>query len=289
MYYNDYDRSWGRALKKTLYIDNVWALSKHASWLLAFFCGFMHLGAEKAFAQVTVGSTTSSTIAGSATLTFSHTPGAGANKLLLVAIGVGGTDNPGNTPPPTVTSVTFDGITMTEVRQGGWTAGGGALGSETRALIYSLVAPNAGPADVVITISSAADTRINASATTFTGVNQTTPLGTPERVQSGSNVGSISLTLSSTTTGDLIYSTATVDEGTSNQSISADVSQTSLWDVDGLDFMSSASSYEAGTGSAVTSIYNFGDNQDNSGIIVPIKRIECTLPNCGTVTLVKNP
>ena len=287
MYYNDYDRSWGRALKKTLYIDNVWALSKHASWLLAFFCGFMLLGAEKAFAQVTVGSTTSATNTNSATLTFSHTPGAGANKLLMVAIGLGNTVSSQGGAPPTVNSVTFNGTPMTLVES--------ALGLETRSVVYYLLNPSNGPANVVVTASSNTTgdgdpARINASATTFINVNQTTPLGTPVKVEESGNVGTLNLIVSPTTVNDIVYSAMTVDEGGSTPTITVAGGQTTLANQSGTGFESthSASSYEAGTGSSVTSTYTF-TAQDHSGIAVLVRGIACTLPNCGTVTLVKNP
>ena len=287
MYYNDYDRSWGRALKKTLYIDNVWALSKHASWLLAFFCGFMLLGAEKAFAQVTVGSTTSATNTNSATLTFSHTPGAGANKLLMVAIGLGNTVSSQGGAPPTVNSVTFNGTPMTLVES--------ALGLETRSVVYYLLNPSNGPANVVVTASSNTTgdgdpARINASATTFINVNQTTPLGTPVKVEESGNVGTLNLIVSPTTVNDIVYSAMTVDEGGSTPTITVAGGQTTLANQSGTGFESthSASSYEAGTGSSVTSTYTF-TAQDHSGVAVLVKGIACTLPNCGTVTLVKNP
>lgn len=287
MYYNDYVRSWGRALKKTLYIDNVWALSKHGSWLLAFFCGFMLLSAEKAFAQVTVGSTTSATTTNSATLTFSHTPGAGANKLLMVAVGLGNTVSSQGGAPPTVNSVTFNGTPMTLVES--------ALGLETRSVVYYLLNPSNGPANVVVTASSNTTgdgdpARINASATTFINVNQTTPLGTPVKVEESGNVGTLNLIVSPTTVNDIVYSAMTVDEGGSTPTITVAGGQTTLANQSGTGFESthSASSYEAGTGSSVTSTYTF-TAQDHCGIAVRVRGIACTLPNCGTVTLVKNP
>ncbi len=287
MYYNDYVRSWGRALKKTLYIDNVWALSKHASWLLAFFCGFMLLSAEKAFAQATVGSTTSATTTNSATLTFSHTPGAGANKLLMVAVGLGNTITTQGGAPPTVNSVTFNGTPMTLVES--------ALGLETRSVVYYLLNPSNGPANVVVTASSNTTgdgdpARINASATTFINVNQTTPLGTAVKVEESGGGGTLNLIVSPTTVNDIVYSAMTVDEGGSTPTITVAGGQTTLANQSGTGFESthSASSYEAGTGSSVTSTYTF-TAQDHSGIAVLVRGIACTLPNCGTVTLVKNP
>ena len=287
MYYYDYNRSWGRVARKTLYINNVTAFGKHALWLLILFCGFGLLGIEKTFAQVTVGSTTDATNTNSTTLSFSHTPGAGANKLLLVAIGLGNTESNNDASPPDISTVTFNGVPMTLVES--------ALGLETRSVVYSLLNPAAGPANVVInttssTVSGGDPARINASATTFINVNQTTPLGTAVKVEeSGSSVGTLNLIVPSTSVNDIVYSTMTVDEGGSTPTITVAGGQTTLSNQSGAGFQAthSASSHEAGTGSSVTSTYTF-TSQDHAGIAVAIKGIVCTLPNCGTVNLVKN-
>jgi hypothetical protein len=286
MYYNDYTS--GGVLSKTLNISKAFTLSKCPPWVFALLFGCILLGTGKSFGQITVGSTTSSTVTNSTTLTFSHTPGAGNNKLLLVAVGTGNTDSNAGGDPPTITSVTYDGAPMTLVIA--------SQGDETRSVLYSLLSPSAGPANIVVTTSSSTvqngdPARINASATTFINVNQTTPLGTPVKVeQSSSGVGTLNLTIPSTGANDIVYSAMTVDEGGSTPTITVAGGQTTLSNQSGVGFVAthSASSYEAGTGSSVTSTYTF-TAQDHSGVAVAIKPIICTLPNCGTVTLVKNP
>lgn len=255
---------------------------------LALFCGLILVGSVNAFSQITEVATTSATTTNSTTLTFSHTPGSGSDKLLLVAIGLGNTVSSAGGAPPTVTSVTFNGVPMTLVLD--------SRGDETRSVVYRLTNPAAGPANVVVTASSntvndGSPARINASATTFINVNQTTPLGTPDDFNTTSTgSGTLNLTLPTTTLGDVIYSAMTVDEGATAPTITVASGQTTLSNQSGASFVAthSASSYEPATGSAVTSTYTFSA-QDHSGIIVAIKRIECILPNCGSVTLTKIP
>lgn len=285
MYYNDYTS--GGVLSKTLNISKVLTLSKCPPWVFALFFGCILLGTGKSFGQITVGSTTSSTVTNSTTLSFLHTPGAGNNKLLLVAIGTGNTDSNAGGDPPTITSVTYDGTPMTLVIA--------SQGDETRSVLYSLLNPSAGPANVVVTTSSSTvqngdPARINASATTFINVNQTTPLGTPVSVENTGG-GTLNLVVSPTTVNDIVYSAMTVDEGGSIPTITIAGGQTALSNQSGSATYTathSASSYKPGTGGSVTSTYTF-TSQDHSGVAVLVKGIACTLPNCGTVTLVKNP
>lgn len=267
-------------------------LGKSTPFAVILFCGLIFLGSVTAFAQITVGSTTHDTNTGLTTLTFSHTPGAGANKLLLVAVGIGSTIptfSSGDDPtPPAITGVTYNGVAMNLVEA--------SIGTETRSNLYSLLNPPAGPADVVITAAGnqTADgrpIRINGSATTFINVNQTTPLGTAVKVESSGVGVTINLTVPSTGVNDLVYSTTTVDEGVDMQTITTNGGQTELSNQSGsaaYTATASASSYEPGTGSAVTSTYTFLA-QDHSGIAVAIKGIVCTLPNCGSVLLTKIP
>lgn len=260
--------------------------------------GFAVLGlsiclAGTAAAQVTYVGFASASGTGSATLTIPNVNPSGTNKLLLVSVGVGSTSptyTSGQDPtPPTVVSVTYNGVPMTLVQA--------TLGSETRTNLYSLTNPVNGPFNVVITLSGNVipgttpqyPIRVNGTAAWFTGVHPVTPLGTPSFVQSGVAGNPLNLTLASTTSDDLIYSTTSVDEGTPPQIITVAGGQTTITNQSGNSAISSATSYESGTGSAVTSTYTFAEGQDHSGIIVAVKALICPVPNCGTVTLVKNP
>jgi len=113
-----------------------------------------------AFAAVTSGSGSSSS-----SLTFSHTVSAGSDLALFVG-STAGAGAPGN-----VTSVTFNGDAMTEdwdvVAQTFLQNGG-----------FHLVPPDVATGDVVITWD-ATNNGNSGVAISLTGVNQTTPVGTP--------------------------------------------------------------------------------------------------------------
>ncbi|MCL4834230.1 MAG: DUF11 domain-containing protein [Caldilineaceae bacterium] len=150
----------------------------------------------------TTTSGSSASVASGGTLSFSHTPGTGSNRLLLVAVSIGNTGVSDETAPGTVTGVTFGGTPMTLVNTV-------HSGFAVRSYIYRLINPTASPsANIVITVGSKTSGVI-ASATTFTGVHQTTPLGTPASFTS--NAYTISGTVASAA-GELVYSTAAVDE-----------------------------------------------------------------------------
>ena len=128
--------------------------------------------------------------AGAATsLTFSHTVGSGSNRLLVVSVhlrdGVG-------TP---VTGVTYGGNALTAVPSGSANSGTGT--PENRTELWSLLDPPTGTADVVISLS--ASKNIVGGATSFFGVDQTTPLGTA--VAAGANSASPSVVVSSAADG----------------------------------------------------------------------------------------
>lgn len=95
------------------------------------------------------------------TVTFAHNNIAG--NLLTVGVGLYGGTN-------VVVSITFDGVAMTFGKQGVSDNG------STSAEIWYLKAPAIGSKNVVVT-TSVSNTFV-ADAGTFTGVDQTTPLGT---------------------------------------------------------------------------------------------------------------
>lgn len=127
-------------------------------------------------------------------LTFSHTPGSGSDRLLIVTVAVGGTDTGGTTA--TVSGVTFGGTAMTLVGSRSNPTSGTA---EARSYMYRLVNPGSAAANVVVTATGACT--MVAGATTFNGVNQTTPLGT--YVSAGGTGTSASVTVTSAT-GELV-------------------------------------------------------------------------------------
>ncbi|MCE9604990.1 MAG: DUF4347 domain-containing protein, partial [Planctomycetia bacterium] len=113
--------------------------------------------------NVAVNNTSSGSADGQASLTISH-QSTGANRLMLVGISF---DPHGDT----ITSVTYNGIALTRVGQ--------EYDASTHASveIWALVAPSSGIHDVVINTSGTSYNGLDAGVMTFTGVDQTTPLG----------------------------------------------------------------------------------------------------------------
>ncbi len=95
---------------------------------------------------------------------WSHTA-TGSNLLLLVAVALNSTSD-------LVTGVTYNGVALTRL------AMAVASGGTRRVYLYALVAPVAGTHTVVVSYSSTPN-HFAAAAVTYSGVDQTTPRGTP--------------------------------------------------------------------------------------------------------------
>ncbi len=235
------------------------------------------VGTPITIAHASTSSGSAASVANGGTLTFSHTPGAGSNRLLLVAVSVGNTGVSDEAAPGTVTSVTFGGTAMTLVNTS-------YSGIAVRTYIYRLVNPGSAAANVVITIGTKTSGVI-ASATTFTGVNQTTPLGTG--VGFG-HTGTTNLSGSVTSAvGELVYSSVAIDEYVNvQQSVTTTSGQTQLWNNSGFDWVSGASSIKDGA-SSVTVGYTFLDIEDCAMSAVSIKPATSTsIPNNPNITAV---
>jgi prepilin-type N-terminal cleavage/methylation domain-containing protein len=98
-------------------------------------------------------------------MTVSHATGSGSDRLMLVGISYN------NSGDETVTGVTYNGTALTQVGERNNL-------DDAQVYIYSLVAPESGTHNVVINFSSALDEGAIAGVMTFTGVDQSTPLGT---------------------------------------------------------------------------------------------------------------
>jgi hypothetical protein len=126
-------------------------------------------------------------------MTISHTtPVAGTNRLMLVGVAL----NPSQSE--TVSSITYNGASLSLV-------GSAQQASDTRVEIWSLVAPDTGTHDVVITFSANLLYGAKAGVITFTGVNQSTPLGT-YAAAAGNSTGPATVDVSSAT-NELVFDT----------------------------------------------------------------------------------
>jgi hypothetical protein len=129
------------------------------------------------------GTSSSSSSTNTNTLTWAHTVASGTNRALFVELAIDGLGAP-------VTGVTYDGVAMTFV---GRTSGNHAVE------IWSLVNPTVGTANVVVNFGG--NTAVAAGATTFNGVDQTSPTGTYVGAWGNSMESSVDV---SSATGDLV-------------------------------------------------------------------------------------
>ncbi len=127
------------------------------------------VNAQVAFDSVSQGNSTMSG-AGTHTLTFTHTTATTANRVLLLGISM----NITAVPTTTVTSVTYNGAPLSLVG-----AHNDASGTR-RVEMWFLLAPTNGGHNVIVTanLPTPGSVGVEAGATTFTGVDQTVPLGT---------------------------------------------------------------------------------------------------------------
>lgn len=185
---------------------------------------------------------------GSITFTLSHTVSAGDNRLLLVGI---------SQKNKLVSSVTYGGVNMTLVGEN--VSSGGA-----RMHIYMLLNPAVGTANVVVNLSVNPDKGIAVSATTFTGVNQTTPLGTFNSASGNSNTATTTV---SSAANELVYDVATFRNTTMTQA----AGQTALYNINtGGEIDGAGASTKAGAAS-VTMTWNAPTNHEWAIGAVPIK------------------
>jgi len=111
-----------------------------------------------------------------ALLTWSHTVGMGNNRILIV----GTAHRDGNR---SVASVTYGGTALTSIG-----AQNGA-GNQNQATLWYLINPPTGTANISVSLSGSSD--VTAGAASFTGVNQTTPLGTLNSLSGTSTTASV--------------------------------------------------------------------------------------------------
>lgn len=193
-----------------------------------------------------VGSTGS---ANATSLTFAHTVGTGRDRFLFVGV---------STQSIIVNSVTYGGVNVPNT-------GYVVNGTTSRIVVYSLVAPPSGTANVVVTIASAGE--VSAGATSWTGVHQTTPLGTFATATGTSNAPAVAV---ASAAGDVVHDALGVNS-TSISSFGAN--QAGRWISTSPGTVSnivSAASTESGAAS-VTMSYGLGASKSWSIVAVPIK------------------
>jgi hypothetical protein len=213
-------------------------------------------------------------------VSFSHTTGTGTNRLMLVGVSwnCGTTDR-------TISSITFtpDGglaLSLTEVKTQlyNWSS------NYRYTAIYSLLSPDSGvPGTVHIAFSGAVSNGIIAGAANFAGVDQTTPLGTPDgAVGTGNNSSGTpnpAVTLTGLGGDELVFDSVFIGVSSTSHAITADSGQSELWNVSGYSLSTSfnglgAASTKEATGTSATMSWttvNFGSTTTRWAIAaVPI-------------------
>jgi hypothetical protein len=160
-------------------------------------------------------SMTRSTAASS--ISWSHTTGAGNNRLLLVTIGV----HVATGTPTTVTSVTYGGIPLTQVT----TALYSATAPRVRTYVFQLINPTSGTN--TITVNFAAATLSVAGAVTYTGVDQNSPIQTSSTSTGSGTTASSSVTV--TGSGRLLFGYLGGHRTTNTWTITEGTGQTNRW------------------------------------------------------------
>ena len=157
------------------------------------------------------GAASSGSTSGGSSITISHTT-SGSNRLMLVGVSIRPNDD------ETVTSVTYNGDSLSLV-------GTRTHADDARVEIWQLTETDGldtGTHDVVVTFSAALDQEATAGVMTFTGVDQTTPLGTFASAQ-----GTGGVTVSSAV-DELVFGVVSAEEVSS---LSTDAPATERWNI----------------------------------------------------------
>jgi hypothetical protein len=171
-------------------------------------------------------------------LTISH-PTAGSNRLMLVGVSIH------NFASETVSGITYNGMALTLV-------GSRANATDARVEIWRLIAPPTGTHDLVITFSAELTSAARAGVMTFTGVNQTTPLGTFTSAIGSASPATVNV---ASAANELVFDTVGSESQSSPFTITVGAGQTQRWNsaIIGYDRFLSAGSTEPGAASVTMS------------------------------------
>ncbi|WP_367392859.1 DNRLRE domain-containing protein [Lewinella sp. LCG006] len=204
---------------------------------------------------------------GNSTTTLSHTVTASSSRLLLVGVSLRR-----DKAEAMVTGVTYGGSPMTQVGQT-------INGNEGTVAIYRMINPPVGTFDVIANYNNNANRGVVLGAISFSGVDQTTPLGT--YVGNTGDSGTASVTASSAS-GQLVFDVVCwKNPGT----LVSGAGQTQRWNVDSPSEIEGGASTEPGAGS-VTMSWTAGSDRWAIGA-VPIRPASIT-PNL-TETFTQSP
>lgn len=178
--------------------------------------------------------------------------GSASDRLLLVGVTMTGTGR-------TVSGITYGGTPLTLVSAKYHTDT-----NEARSELWRLVNPAAGSANVVVSITGAGANNTVVGAAAFSGVHQTTPLGTAATGEGLSLAATINVTSAA---DDLVFAMASHEGAGSYTQGSGQVER---WD-QGLSTVTGTGSTKAGAAGSVTMTSTFNSNEKWTMIGVPIK------------------
>ena len=217
--------------------------------------------------NLSIDATTTAGASNTSSLTWSHTVGTDANRMLLVSAGW---QKPGGGDLTNITSVTYNGVNLTRLIT---YADPFYWGPE----LWYLLNPPTGAHNVVITYGTSQPDVAVGAATSFFGVNQSSPFNTPAVTET--NASPISLTVSSATS-DLVYSVLNVGFQDANTP-SAGAGQTSVFTKSQTG--GGVNCYLAGStkpgAASVTVSYSSGVSNGANLAAVSIKHIDTTASN----------
>lgn len=152
------------------------------------------LAPNASLAAIAVDASSANSATNASNISVAHTTSAGANRLMLVGVAY-----IKDQYPRQVTAVTYGTQTLTKV------AARSEVTDELAVELWRLVAPDSGTATVTATLNDTV-AGVVLSVVTFTGVDQTTPLGTPaaNQGQDGTNAGNPTVTVASAA-GELVF------------------------------------------------------------------------------------
>src|SRR5438876_1071828 len=235
---------------------SVYHVSRAAGFLAlgcAVLLSFLPTTVEAAVAVDNVTSSTFNT--GNSTFSFNHAVGSGANRLLIV--GVTDDNNRG------VPSVTYNAVAMTAI---GSKSNGNLLVS-----MFRTVNPPSGTFAVKVTWGGGNNVG-EVGAISFTGVDQTTPLGTFVTASASTTTPTVNVTSAA---GELVVDTVGATGGT----LTVEASQTQRWNL--TQTVRGGGSTEAGA-ATVTMSWSLGTSNSWATIAVPVKPAKITIAKPGT-------
>lgn len=217
----------------------------------------------------------------STTLTWAHTVGAsGADRILVVAVQIAR-----GSSIPSVSTVTYAGqsLTKTDGAPADMTKQNSA--NTKRVELWKLVNPPTGTNNIVLTISAGGSLTnravVGAEASSWTGVDQTTPLGTSASASGTSTTPSVDV---SSAAGEVVVDSVGAGATTST-TLTVGAGQTQISTTQPLNAGVGASSYEDGAATTTMS-WTASSSAAWATVGVPLKASSATTPTVSSTASV---